>query len=135
MSTRPTIKEQRRAIADAVRVIPDTNVYERWPNNFQLPAILIRPARRTLVTMSDGLVIGWELEVLVSAEDNETGQTELDEYLDEDGEYSVRAALEASPTLGGVVFNSNYLGWDKYGGRLGEAISFIGAICHLETYI
>lgn len=132
---RPTLKEQRAAIGGALRALPQINVYERWPNNIQTPAALVRPAKRRQSAFGDMLDFEWEIEVLVAALDNESSQVELDEYLDEEGERSVRAALEFDPTLGGVVDSSWYNGWEKYGGRLGEAISFIGAIVLFETSI
>src|SRR5688500_18330476 len=129
-----TIRDEREALAAALRTIADLNVYAYWPDNMQLPAALVRPSSRREIVMGDYPNRTYEIEVLTLNSDQESAQRVLDDFLEEEGSASIREALEADLTLGDVVDGLSYEGWADYGGRRTEAAAFIGAIVTVVLY-
>jgi hypothetical protein len=76
-------------------------------------------------------------EVLILAaplgKGQERAQDKLDAYLDEDSSESIKAAIEAEPTLGGVAQDCIVSGWSEYGDVEVNGVSFLGAVLKVEV--
>lgn len=59
-----------------------------------------------------GMVV--TLRVLASRAEDRAGQEMLDAFLAESGPTSIKASLEADPTLGGLIDDLQTQGWDGY---------------------
>lgn len=128
-----TIEDEREGIAEALRVIPDTNIYPHWPRVIDTPCFLIRPVRRVYDEFNNPYRV-YEIDVLSVMGDNEEAQMELDKYLEEEGEFSVIEALELNPTLGGVAGNIYVEGWSDYDGKRTETVPYVGATVTVHVY-
>ena len=101
MATNEAIRE---GIAAALQTIPDLQVYARPPGSIVVPAGVVRRRGTQFDVSFDGLVdTGWAVTVFVSFANTDVGTEALDEYLSPTGDLSIKAAVEADPTLGGVV--------------------------------
>lgn len=78
-----------------------------------------------------------EAEVLILAHPLGKGTTlaqeALDRYLDDVSSDSVKLAIEAEPTLGGVVQDVIVQGWSEYGEVEVNGISYLGAVLRVEV--
>jgi Zn-dependent M28 family amino/carboxypeptidase len=129
-----TIKEEREALVAVLeREIPDTNIHGYWPRSIDCPAILIRPVRRIYDEFARPYR-AYEIDILTIQADEEESQMELDAYLDEDGDYSIIAALERNPTLDGAAGNIFVEGWGDYDGKRTEVVQYIGATITVHLY-
>lgn len=103
-----TIPQIREAIADQLSGITGVRWYSRYEGQIIAPAGVVR---RQLTTYgvdfngSDDHVFAVSLYMPLG--DQSSAQDLLDELLSTSGTRSVKAALEASPTMGGVVQWSN----------------------------
>ncbi len=93
----------RRAIGVALSGL-DCEIYDLANLSPSVPAIMIYP---TQVPATDSYTTSYELTfellLLASSVEMESGQDTLDAWLSSDDPESVSAALNADPTLGGVV--------------------------------
>lgn len=95
----------RTGLKTRLDTITGLSVYKWVPGQINTPAAMIQ-RRRTEYdkTMADGSD-DWEylVTVLVSWADPEVAQAAMSEYLARTGTKSIKAAIEADDTLGGVV--------------------------------
>lgn len=101
MATNERIRE---GLGVRLETIPDLQVYTRPPGSIVVPAAVVRRRSTTFDVTMDGLVdTGWGVTLFVSFANTDVATEELDKYLDPSGDRSIKAAIEADPTLGGVV--------------------------------
>lgn len=101
MATNEAIRE---GIAALLEAIPDLQVYARPPGSIVPPAAVVRRRSSQFDVTMDGLVdTGWGVTLFVSFANTDVATDQLDEYLDSSGASSIKAAIDADPTLGGVV--------------------------------
>jgi hypothetical protein len=99
-----TNEEIRTGIAGNLQTVPDLNVYERPPGEIVVDAAVVRRANTNYDVSFDGLVdTTWRITVFVSFANTDAGATSLDEYAAASGAKSIKAAIDADPTLGGFV--------------------------------
>lgn len=99
-----TNKEIRDGIAARLATIPDLQVYPTPPGSIIVPAGVVRRRNTNYDVTVDGAVdTTWVATVFVQFANNDSAAEQLDEYVSESGDQSIKAAIEADPTLGGVV--------------------------------
>lgn len=102
----PGLDQLREALADALADIPDTQISAYRLSNFQTPLLQVAWPDEIDYhqTMRDG-TDGWTVIVMAfaGAMSDIGSQKILDQYIPATGAKSVKAALEADITLGGLV--------------------------------
>lgn len=130
-----SVLDERTALEAVLQAaMPDINCYRYWPNNVQAPAVLVKPASYDRESQSGGWVRRYDIEVLVAVQDNEEAQVLVDQFIEDEGAYSIREILEDDPTLGGKVDMCIYDGWSQYNGRRTEVQVYLGVIFHVEIW-
>ncbi|HEU4422063.1 MAG TPA: hypothetical protein VFR67_05925 [Pilimelia sp.] len=123
----------RRAIAAASRTVVDASGARLEASHF-VPDSIDPPFAYPAATdgnydettdLAAGVVV--TVRVLTSRAEDQSGQELLDGYLADSGPTSVKAAIEADPTLGGLVDDLAVTGWS--GHRLYEigGVDYYGA--------
>lgn len=114
------LKLLREGIADALRVVPDVQVSPRWLSNPQTPAVHVYPGEIDYHRAMQNGSVDWLLivEGFVALVTDEGAQEVLDRMIEDEGAYSVKAAIEADPTLGGVCDHLTVTRTYDYGPRL-----------------
>lgn len=120
----------RTRLADAVAsVSPTLNHYGYVPDAVAVPAFYVSGVEidydLTMGRGSDELTV--ICVVLVSAANDQSGQAQLDAYLKGSGAGSLKAAIEADPTLGGACFSLDVTRAQGYGFHQVGATSYLGA--------
>jgi hypothetical protein len=97
------LKTQAATIAEA-----GSRVFDYIPDQVGPPAIVIAPAPNEGVGQHNAILNGvcwWyiDLTVVVSRVSDRAGQARLWSYMSSTGTKSVKAVIEASPTLGGLA--------------------------------
>lgn len=113
------LDDVRTAMAAALAGVTGLTAYTRWPEtcDADLPAAAPVPARQDYwQDMSGSSTLTVDVVVLAARASVGfiAGQAALDPYLDVSGAYSIKTALEADETLGGVVGNLKVQYWDEY---------------------
>lgn len=101
----PTVRQIRSGMKDRLATISGLRTFDTIPGQFSPPAGIVgMPVRRAQETMVRG-TDRWELTVWIVVARQADAQSEkaLEGYLNPDGSGSVRAAVLADTTLGGVV--------------------------------
>ena len=100
-----SISDLRQGLADALRTIPSLRVYELLPDNPAPPGVAIALERVLYdsVFARGADEFQFSLQLFVARADDRTAQVRLEEYLAGSGPYSIKTAVEADPTLGGVA--------------------------------
>lgn len=117
----PKIKEIRAAIKDTLAAnLPGVNVKARVSGHVVVPAIVVTPVNGDFEqTMVNGATAyNFYLDIAVpSGGDDEIGQDNLDDYLDAEGDRSIKAIIMNNPHLGRPDVNAHVRGWSEYGAR------------------
>jgi hypothetical protein len=127
------------AIRDGLRArlatISGLRAYARLQGDIEVPGAVVVPSGGTYdSTMgrgSDDMV--FEVRLAVSRADDRTAQELLDQYLAGAGAKSVKAAIEADKTLGGVVDFARVAGWDDYGDVTVAGVQYFGTTLTVEV--
>ena len=102
-----SVTDIKTGIANALGTITGLRAYAQQPDNVNAP--FAWPMLDSITyngAMRGGLITNvFTVSVVVGRSAERTAQTALDGYLSYEGATSVRAALEADLTLGGVVSN------------------------------
>jgi hypothetical protein len=103
-----TLSDIRAGIRTRLATIAGLNVYDYLPDNPATPGATVAPLSGTFVTYNttfDGNT-EWTLGVLVIVPNavDHVSQDALDTYLQPTGASSVKAAIDAGFTLGGVAY-------------------------------
>lgn len=130
------------AIRDAIKTtieagIASVHVYDTVPDaSAVLPAVVVIPTNANFnVTFGRGTDT-WEFDllVLVSYNDPDIAQDQLDELVTGAGSKSIRQAIFANKTLGLANTDAHIPSMDDYGSRFEEAgIAHIGARLHMTV--
>lgn len=100
-----TVSEGAAALKDALTAIPGLRVQDHLVDNPSPPIAMVGIDQ---VTYHRAFAGGnaeheFKITILVGRDPERVSQDRLNGYLSYDGSYSVRAAIESDPTLGGVV--------------------------------
>jgi len=99
-----TNDELRAGVADRLRTIADLQVYERPPGEIVTDAAVVRRRNTSYDVTFDALDdTTWGITVFVSFANTDSGSASLDDYVSPTGPKSIPAAIDADPTLGGIV--------------------------------
>lgn len=133
-----TISTLRSGLKTALQAISGLKVYEVWPDQINTPCAIIRPTQGTYheAMASPGYqVVIFEVTIFVNATQKglEISQPLLDDYLDVASTNSLKAAIEADPTLGGAADSLIVQGWAQYGSLEVNGIYYVGAVLTVEV--
>ena len=112
-----TLSEIREGVATSLGTIPGLQASARILTNPSLPTAYVLPGETNFhQTFGDGpsdynLII----ELQVATVSDIGSQMKLDEFLSETGDASIKEAIEANPTLGGLVDDLIVQGFRDYG--------------------
>lgn len=101
-----SLTEIREALADRLKSITDLNVQPVVLGQIAVPAALIAPDSGPFLTYPDldgSVDVKLIVTVLVATVVSDAAQNELDGYLVSNGPNSIKAAVDADPTLGSVA--------------------------------
>lgn len=102
------IASLRAGLATQLATIPGLRVYAYVPDTPNLPSAVVRLVRvsydSTLSRGSDEFE--FLITMVVGRADDRVAQTSVETYLAGTGSSSVKTAIEADPTLGGVALNT-----------------------------
>ena len=104
----------RKGIKDRLATISGLEVYATVPASPQSPSAAVIPRSRELMTMDGVYRYTFAIWVYVNPSDTVRAQTQIDEYLTEDGSRSIEAAIEADQSLGGIAQYCIVTGWSEY---------------------
>jgi hypothetical protein len=100
----PTIGEIRAGLRTRLRTISGWTVYERVPDTVDPDCAVIRYAGTGFdSTMSRGSDEQTYIVQVMTSKASDRGQDALYPYLDGEGDRSIKVAIEADHTLGGLV--------------------------------
>jgi hypothetical protein len=103
-----TINEIRAGIRTRLKTIPELRVPERVPDTVDPPTAVVRYAGTLFDSaMSRGSDDQRYVIQLFTSMASDRGQDALIEYCEGRGARSVKAAMEADPTLGGLVMSAD----------------------------
>lgn len=130
------------AIRDAIKTTVEANVtgmtcYDTVPDASNLPATVVVPDVASFVqAMGRGMdTYEFDLYVLVSANEMDIRQDELDTYVTGAGSASIRAAIFANKTLGLSNVDAHITGMSVYAEKFPMAsVQHIGAVLHLIVH-
>lgn len=133
-----TIGEIRTALADHLKNVSGLRVYPRWPDQVHIPCAIVMPVTMEYhrVSGNDGSTIPFDVVVLVGqgGQGIDRAQQELDQYLDFDGNRSLRKLLDDAPTLGGIIKGLLVTSWQDYGPLESGGIEYFGARIRVEVW-
>jgi len=112
VTTATTALEVRQALAAALRVIPGLNAQPYLLGNLMPPTAVVTRGPIAYDQAFQGGVHTWTFIVraFVASVTDIGAQTLLDEFLSAEGERSVKAAIEADTSLGGIVSDLHVTG-------------------------
>lgn len=125
----------REGLADRVATLPSFigRSYATFPDKLIVPAAIVNIPKWDYHQPHSRI----DAEVLLLAAETGKGQqraqAKLDAWLDEDDVESVKAAIEADPTLGGVVSDVIVRGFSEYGEVEVNSIPHLGAVLNVEV--
>jgi hypothetical protein len=115
--------------------IPDLNVTAESPDQITVPQawVGVPPIPQYHATMANGrLRLSPTITIAVSRNLTRGGQLQLARFADPAGTYSVKAAIEADKTLGGVVQDCIVVDFDPRPADVG-AFGFYGGVWNLQV--
>lgn len=127
----------RSGLQTRLATVAGLSAHANWPDTINTPCALVKPASQQFHQTSGGLSnsrISFEVTLLAAPVEAglEDAQSLLDSYLDES---SIRATLEAEPTLGGAISDLIVSGWRGYGSRSVNGIEYLGATFDVEVIL
>ena len=129
-----TMAEVRQALADAAAtVIPRSSPYMLAKP--EPPALCVIPNAITYgQTFDNGLLVPFDLWCYCSPADLVNAQKNIDAFMAPDGALSLKTAIEADQSLGGVVDFVRVIGWLEYARLVDVAGSqLLGAALRVEV--
>lgn len=129
-----TMAQVRQALADACATVITRSKPYMEPKP-EPPALCVIPNQVTYgQTFDNGLTVTADLWVYVSPADLVKAQQAIDTYMAPDGALSLKAAIEADPSLGGVVDYARVIGWLEYARLVDVAgTQLLGASLRVEV--
>jgi hypothetical protein len=104
----------RRGLKERLASIDGLQPYATMPANPQTPSAAVIPRTKTPLSFDGDATWTFAIWVYVNSQDLTRAQTAIDEYLSDEGDKSIEAALEADPSLGGVAQSAHVTGWSEY---------------------
>jgi hypothetical protein len=133
-----TLPEIRNAFKAALDTLGDFNAYAveppapKYPAGWCFPG---SPAATYHTTFDEGVTWNMRVTVAVAAGDVGRSQSNLDVYLSPTGSRSIKALLEADPSLGGVVDSLSVKGIVAYGALDIAGTSVVAATLDVEVLV
>jgi hypothetical protein len=129
--TQPLFAAVRAALAAQLAAqIPGLRVSASRSAQVNVPAAVVLPAPGTVVsykeTMDGSADLYLRVVVLVGEGDSSSGQDLMDPYLSTTGGQSIYAAVQADPTLGGVVSYADVWEASGYGMIPWGGVDYLG---------
>jgi len=125
-----TITQVKQGLADRLETITTlSQVHVQVPTSINPPAAVVMLAPGQFLTYdssSDSDDLDFVVRLLVSRADEPSGQDTLDAYLARTGTSSIRAAVAADPTLGGIVADTEVPGATDYGNVTVGDLAYFG---------
>lgn len=100
-----TLQQQADGLQAALANITGLRVFDHVPDNWATPCTFVVPDTIEYWNAFSGgdAIHNWTCTVVVGRQSDRSSQRQLFEYMSYSGAKSVRAAIEADRTLGGVV--------------------------------
>lgn len=131
-----SLTQIREAVADALAAIPDLNTYPVVPDAAATPAAYVEPSTEPFWEYDQDFDGSEDFHLLVtvltSRVDANAGQEAVDAYVSRTGPESVKAAVEADPTLGGLVSDCHVTAARDYGILTLQGIDYYGCRFSLD---
>lgn len=125
----PTISQVRDALKTTLQTISGLTVYDTAPGQVVVPAavITIAPGPFLVYDTSNGTDdLMLSIRLIVSGADDRAGQDALDTYASSSGTQSIRAAIQADFTLGGLVHFADVSDARDYGALTVGTVEYFG---------
>lgn len=126
----------RNGLKARLATIAGLRTHDVWPDTLNVPAALVMAPSGTYGVDMGGTVLV-KADIIVIAAPLQNGivraQQQLDAYLASTGARSVRVALLADRTLGGIAQTINVMGWRDYGAITVNGIEYAG--CHVDVEV
>ena len=123
----------REAFTEALSVIPDISVVYQVVGSVNPPAVILgAPSGRYDSTFGNEADMTWPL-VLVVANAADGALDDLDKFLTDTGEYSVREAIDTYSTT--AWDSARVVGFDNYGSVSVGDINYVGATFQVEVFV
>lgn len=137
----PTLTQVRTALANQISAkITGLRTTDTVPSTINPPVAVVGPSTGTFalyeVTMPPNqYTINWTLRiyVIVSRAEQAGAQKKLDAYITPSGALSIPAAINADPTLGGVVDFAEPVRLQRYGLVTYNGVDYLGAEIIVEA--
>jgi hypothetical protein len=127
-----TFAQIREALVETIEAGIETEIfiYDKVPDNPHCPALIVKPLSADYtVTFSLDAKYEFQLFMIVSRKDSQSGQEQLDDFVSHFGPNSVRQAVWDKPDLGLQNVDALVYGMTSYGGEFQAAkIPHVGAI-------
>lgn len=127
----------RDGLSTALGAISGLRAYDTVPGQVSPPAAIVEPASPLIVfdsTMGRGSdELAFNVTVLVQYGTDRTSQDALDAYLAGSGASSVKAAIEADDTLGGIVSYARVASATDYGPMTFAGVDYLGVRFSVEV--
>jgi hypothetical protein len=104
----------RKGLKDRLALIEGLHPYATMPAKPESPAAAVIPRSKTALSFDEDATYRLSVWVYVNPSDISRAQTQIDDYLSDEGPKSIEAAIEADPTLGGVAESTSVTGWSDY---------------------
>lgn len=110
------ISEIRKGLKDRLETIQGLrgHVYATMPAAPQSPAAAVIPRSKTDLSFDGDATYRLSVWVYVNPTDLNRAQTQIDDFLSDEGSNSIEAAIEADPSLGDVAQSTSITGWSEY---------------------
>ena len=131
-----TLSAIRTGIADRLATIPGLRVAEQIPEQINPPLAVITRQQVAYHGAFAGGSTEWtmQIQVIAGRMAEQQAQRQIDKWLSWSGPESVRAAIEADMTLGGVVHSCKVTGADALTSiQVGDA-EYLGVTVNLTIY-
>jgi hypothetical protein len=131
-----SIAQLRSGLATALGTLPGVRVYQSLPDEVNVPAALVSFEKVTFDKASGRAVALYTFKVTIAVGRTveRVAQSNLDLYVDQSSKQSVKVALEADPTLGGVAYDVYVPELSAYGGITLNGIDYLGAEFSVTIY-
>ena len=129
----------RDGIKTRLETIPGLRCHDTVPDSVMPPAVVVRPSPEQFATYDVALGgvrnLLFEVTLVVSKAWDRTAQDTLDSYIDPTGANSVYAAMEAGPTLGGIVADAYVRSASNYGMITWGTTAYLGCDFLVEVMV
>lgn len=130
-----SLTELRQGLADRCDTIDGLTANPTGRGTVNVPAAVIGVETidydSTMARGSDDYIL--TIRLLVAESTEEIGQDALDEYLASAGDRSIKAAVEAEKSLGGVAHFAVVRGVTEYGDIEYGGVGYLGAVFTVEV--